>query len=139
MSAKTSFAIEPQLEQLSTLQSQIEAIADQQNWAYDLVYQMELVLEEICINIIKHGEVPDHHPICVEIASDESEVKIVVSDKGIAFNPFADAPQPNRLTSIADSKIGGWGVHLVQTLTDETTYDRVGDKNRVTIVKRRKS
>ena len=129
----------PELDELGAIQEAVGNISEKADWSPDLTFQIELILEELCINVINHGEVEDSQPIKVEIESASDLIKIEITDKGKAFDPTMDAGTPAKVTSIEDSAIGGWGVHLAQVFSDEMHYERVGDTNCLTLVKRRDS
>ena len=127
----------PEIGELEVIQTTIGSISEQGEWTPDLAYQIELIVEELCINVINHGEVDGTQPIRVEIESDIDFIRIEISDNGRAFDPTKDVATPSQITSIENSEIGGWGVHLAHTFSDEMHYRRVDDKNCLTLVKRR--
>lgn len=137
MSVRTSVEFMPEIGELEAIQTTIGSISEQGEWTPDLTYQIELIVEELCINVINHGEVDGTQPIRVEIESDIDFIKIEISDNGRAFDPTKDVATPSQITSIENSEIGGWGVHLAHTFSDEMHYRRVDDKNCLTLVKRR--
>lgn len=139
MSVKASVKMLPVLDELGAIQEAIGTISEKADWSPDLTFQVELILEELCINVINHGEVDGSHPIHVEIESASDLIKIEISDKGKAFDPTKDSATPVQATSIEETAIGGWGVHLAHVFSDEMHYERVGDTNCLTLVKRRDS
>ena len=137
MSVKAAVEFMPEIGELDAIQETIGSVSTKGNWSPDLTYQIELILEELCINVINHGETDGTQPIKVVIDSGNDEVTIEISDNGKAFDPTKDAKTPSKITSIEDSDIGGWGVHLAHTFSDEMRYERVNGMNCLTIVKRR--
>lgn len=137
MTVKKSVEFMPDIAELAVLPDVVESISNECDWAPALAYQIELILEELCINVINHGEVDGTQPIKVEIVSDDEGIIIEISDNGKAFDPTQDASTPHKVTSIDDAEIGGWGVHLAQTFSDEMRYRRENDMNCLTLVKRR--
>ncbi len=63
------------------------------------------------------------------------EITVEIEDDGRAFDPF-DAPPPDLTSSIEERAIGGLGVHLVRSLTDDASYERRDGRNIVTLRKR---
>ena len=57
-----------------------------------------------------------------------------ISDSGIPFDPTA-APEADTTLSAEERQIGGLGIHLVRQLMDEVRYERIDDKNILTLVK----
>jgi anti-sigma regulatory factor (Ser/Thr protein kinase) len=39
---------------------------------------------------------------------------------------------------VQDQPIGGWGINLIKSLTDEIRYDYEDNKNKLTLIKRKK-
>ena len=139
MSVKASVEMMPELDELGAIQDAIGSISEEADWTPDLAFQIELILEELCINVINHGEVEGSQPISVQIESASDLIKIVISDYGKAFDPTKDVATPSQITSIEESSIGGWGVHLAHVFSDEMHYERIDNKNCLTLVKRRTS
>lgn len=135
MSIRTAIEFMPEIRELGAIQESIGSISTEGNWPPDLTYQIELILEELCINVINHGEVDGTKPIKVVIVSGNDKVTIELSDNGKAFDPTKDAVTPTKVTSIEGSRIGGWGVHLAHTFSDEMRYERVNDMNCLTLIK----
>ena len=137
MSVRAAVEFMPEIGELDVIQETIGSISTEGDWPPDLTYQIELILEELCINVISHGEADGTKPIKVVIVSRNDEITIEMSDNGKAFDPTKDAKTPSKVTSIEDSSIGGWGVHLAHTFSDEMRYERVDGMNCLTLVKRR--
>ena len=55
-----------------------------------------------------------------------------VSDDGIPFNPF-DQIGPDTTLSVEEREIGGLGVLLVKEMTTSQTYQRLRNRNIVTL------
>jgi anti-sigma regulatory factor (Ser/Thr protein kinase) len=56
-------------------------------------------------------------------------------DSGVAFNPL-ERPEPDITVAIEDRAIGGLGIFLTRKWMDEMAYDRILDRNVLTIYKR---
>ena len=127
----------PEIGELNAIQEAIGSISRESEWAPDLAFQVELIVEELCINVINHGEVDGTRPIKLVIESDTDSIKIELTDNGKAFDPTQDVGTPSKITSIEEAEIGGWGVHLAHTFSDEIHYQRIDGINCLTLVKRR--
>ena len=135
MTAKLSVRINATLDQLQALQAQVAEFGTAEDWSPALVYQVELVIEELCVNIVSYGG-DGTHSINVSIESAPTEMTISIVDDGRAFDPFSEAPPPDLRSEVQDRPIGGLGVHFVKTMMDEAHYKRESDRNHVTLVKR---
>ena len=144
MSEKLSLKFEPasgenQDQVLQHIAGEVEKFGQREAWPDSLVFKVNLVLEELGINILSYGgESGGPWPeFEIVIASEDDSLTIEISDKGRPFDPFSDAPKPSLDADIEDRKVGGLGIHLVQTMMDDLSYEHSGGKNRLTMVARR--
>ena len=137
MSRKLSLEIEPRVEELSTITVAVEQLGDAEQWAPDLVFQINLVIEELGLNIMTHGKSEDLEKIEITLTAEEKSLTIEIVDNGRPFDPTSDAPEPDLDSGIGERSIGGLGVHIVRSLMDSLCYRRQGGKNHVTLVKER--
>lgn len=117
----------------------VEELGQREDWPDDLVFKVNLVLEEIGLNILSYGgESGDDHPeLEIVIQSEDHSLTIEVSDDGRPFDPLEDAPIPVTDGVILDRPIGGLGIHLVKTMMDDLSYQHSDGKNRLIMVTRR--
>ena len=137
MSAKLSFNIETKPEQLERVFAAVEETGQQESWPSDLVFRVNLVLEELILNIINHGHDEGLHEIELTLTSEADAVTIEISDDGRPFDPVTDVPTPDVSAPLEERPIGGLGIHLVRTMMDELDYRRESGRNHLTLVSRR--
>ena len=138
MSAKRSLRFATHLDELARLSEAIEELGEAEDWPFDLVFQINLVLEELVVNIVNHGHDGDpDHEIEIAFTSEADALTIELIDHGRAFNPLDDAPEPDLDSEVEDRPIGGLGIHLVRTAIDAMIYKRENGKNHLTLIKRR--
>ena len=136
MSANLTLNMEAQLNEIERIQAAVTILSQAENWPPELLYQIELVLEEIGTNIIKYGQDGEAETeIQITLTSDSKSLTLEIEDTGKAFDPFADAPPPDLESDIPDRPIGGLGVYIVRKLMDEASYRREDGMNKVTLVK----
>jgi len=70
----------------------------------------------------------------VELCVSKNVLQIIVSDDGIPFNPF-EQEDPDLESSLNEREGGGMGVFLVKKFMDECSYQRLEQRNIVTLVK----
>jgi anti-sigma regulatory factor (Ser/Thr protein kinase) len=133
MTAHVFLKIAPSHEQLELIPAAVEEFAERDNWPPDLVFKLNLVLEEMGVNIVNYsGATGD---IEISLASDADSVTVEIADDGRPFNPLADLVSPDISAPLGDRPIGGLGVHLVRSMMDEMRYSREGGKNKLAMTK----
>lgn len=96
----------------------------------------ELALEEIFLNIATHGSRPGNaRRVEVSLSQGADAVTMTVEDDGPQFDPLS-LPPPDVTASLAERRVGGLGVHLVQQVMDTVTYTRIAGRNRLRMSKR---
>lgn len=126
------------LSSLETLAKDIESFGKKENLHRDLIYTVNLCLDELITNIISYGYkgIPKQ-PIRVILEKDGDTVVVTVKDKGNPFNPVERFKQaPDTESDIQKREVGGLGVFFVKKYMDSIKYNRVGDENELTLVAR---
>jgi serine/threonine-protein kinase RsbW len=102
------------------------------------VYHCQMAVDEALTNIIEHGYnfEGDEHEIEVVCTIDAAAFAITLTDDSPAFNPLEhEAPDPAE--PLDSREPGGWGIYFIRRLMDDVSYDRVGSKNQLLLVKKR--
>jgi len=93
------------------------------------VYRINLALEEMITNIIKHGyDDYETHKIDVTIEVLPEEIIGIIEDNGHAFNPL-EQNLGERGKSLEELPVGGLGLHLIKKMLSSMTYRREADRN----------
>ena len=138
MKLKRSLRLETDLSELQRLQEAVAEFGEEGNWPPDIMYQFDLALDELFVNIVNYGHSDNaRHEVEIDLISDADALTIEIRDDGKPFNPLSDAPEPDLDAGIEDRPIGGLGIHLVLTMMDEVHYRREQNKNHLTLIKRR--
>lgn len=99
-----------------------------------LLPTLHIILDEICSNIVKHSGAT-----CFEVDLEEEEnpecVKMSFIDDGDEYDPLSHT-DPDTTLSAAERPIGGLGIMMVKKMSDSVTYERVGNRNVFTVVKK---
>ena len=140
MNMKRSLRIATDLGELGRLHAMVEEVGKEGAWTPNLIYQVNLVLEELAVNVINYGHGGDpNHEIEIVLDWDEGELTIEMVDDAPPFDPLKDAPEPDLTSALEDRPIGGLGVYLVHTFMDELNYRHEQGRNHLTMVKRSKA
>lgn len=89
-------------------------------------------LDEILSNVVRHGLGNRPGVIEVTVSHDGNVLQAEVADAAPAFNPLL-TPPPDISSPLEERQPGGLGIALVRALTDELTYERRDDRNRLTM------
>ena len=96
---------------------------------------MNLCLEEVLSNIIRHGYSgkPDHS-IAVRFTSPREDYFVfVVEDEAPPFNPVDVTGVAAALSSLEEIRIGGQGIRLLRRFADALEYQATPTGNRLSI------
>ena len=127
------------IQQIPTLAEWIDSLGIPE----ELNMPVNLALEEAVSNVmlyaypdIKHGQVLVEF-VRSQVAGQQAHEQIIftITDSGIPFDPTQQPPADTSL-SVEERAIGGLGIHLVMQLMDEVKYERVDDKNVLTLIKK---
>ncbi len=104
------------------------------------IYQVQMVVEEACDNIIEHAYAGESKGnIECTCVVDQEGLTVILRDHGRAFNPES-IPEPDREASLEERETGGLGLYFINQLMDEVTFSFSSDAGNVlTMIKRRES
>jgi anti-sigma regulatory factor (Ser/Thr protein kinase) len=124
------------LKELDPLAENIDAFALENHISGEDCGEIQLALEEVLTNIIKHGyNCESGHPISLNIAVDGGELTIHLSDSAPPFNPL-EATAPDLAGPLSEKQPGGLGIHLVkQVMTGCLSYERRAGQNHLILRK----
>jgi sigma-B regulation protein RsbU (phosphoserine phosphatase) len=132
----TSGRFSNQHQELEIMSEMVDLFCSRNELDPALVYQLTLVLDELMSNVIDYGfEDNEEHQIDINLNLGADQVKIIMRDDGIGFDPF-DAPEPDLVSPLQDRPVGGLGLHFVWTIMDTVEYQRLGDENVLKLVKK---
>ena len=125
------------LTELARIAEEIESYGVSRHWPERWVMNLNISLDELITNIVSYGyQDTGEHEIRVMLTERNGALVTVVEDDGVAFDPFTEVPTPDLEADTEERSIGGLGVYFVKTLMDEVAYERVDDRNRITLVQR---
>lgn len=121
-----------QIEELALVPPWIERLASEYSIPDETQFAMNLCLEEVLSNIIRHGcaNRPDHS-ITVRYSSREDKSSLlVVDDDAPQFNPLAAEELPVKDT-LEGTRIGGLGIRLLRNFATQLNYEKRPAGNRL--------
>ena len=123
-----------QIADLALVPPWIEHLASEYAISASTQFAMNLCLEEVLSNIIRHGYAnkPDR-PITVRFAEiDHKSSMLVIDDEAAPFNPIAADEIPFEET-LEGNRIGGLGLRLLRNFATTINYESTPTGNRLSL------
>jgi anti-sigma regulatory factor (Ser/Thr protein kinase) len=118
--------------QLRTLRRFLEAFFDGAGLAHDDCLRVNLVLEELFTNTVRHGHRGDTDaPIWVALSAAEGALQVTYEDSAPPFNPYGSLPDFAPDATLRTRKIGGLGLLLTRKLANSRDYAYLYGRNRI--------
>ena len=103
------------------------------------LFQIDLAVEEIFVNISHYAYSPDKGTVQIECSAEKTadapaKLTVPFTDSGKAFNPL-EKPDPDITLSVEEREIGGLGIFLTKKYMDSVLYERKDNQNILTFTK----
>ncbi len=140
---RTTINLRDDMQELARLRDLVDALGRKQGWSAQVLGDVQLALEESATNVIHYafrtgGAAPalaGEHEFAVRLDCTGEELTVELEDDGPPFDPLA-LPPPDFESPLEEMRVGGWGIHLVRQVMDETAYRRQDGKNLLILKKR---
>lgn len=98
-------------------------------------FDIKLAVEEACTNVIEHGK-QDEEPgrLALSLQTDPGQLVVRLTDFGQPFEP-SEPPAPSAEASLADGKVGGFGLYFIYGFMDVVSYESGAAGNTLTMIK----
>ena len=124
-----------EISEISKLAVFIEELGEELNLTPDLVFNLNLVLEEAVSNVILYAYPKDEQQeISLSANVSENNLVFVLTDSGKEFDP-TQAPDADITLSAEERQIGGLGIFLIRQIMNQIEYQRIDGKNVLTLGK----
>jgi serine/threonine-protein kinase RsbW len=101
----------------------------------EILYDVQLAVDEACTNIISHGYAGlDPGSIILDLDVDTDKLTVSLTDFGHSFEP-SSTPLPNVDAPIEERELGGLGLFFIQQSMDEMDYQATEDGNKMILIK----
>ena len=139
MGANLSLKVECDRNELDRITEALEELGVEEAWPPDLLFKLNLVIEELVLNVIDYGYPGDgsDSDIDLTVTSNAESVTIEITDDGVAFDPVIDARAPDVSAPIEDRPVGGLGIYLARKLMDEFKHRREDGRNYLVMIANR--
>jgi sigma-B regulation protein RsbU (phosphoserine phosphatase) len=95
---------------------------------------IEVATEELFVNIASYAYGGDSGDVTIRINLNEACLVMRFEDSGVAFNPL-EYKTADTEAGIEERSVGGLGIYLVRKWMDTVEYQRLGEKNILTLCK----
>lgn len=102
----------------------------------EMLKKIELASEEALVNVFNHAYKNREGDIILSFFSDQEELKIIIKDKGLLFNPLLEEKKINILAPLEEREEGGLGIIMIKQYMDKVLYERQEPYNVLTLVKK---
>ena len=127
--------LQNEVAEISKLAIFIEELGEEFGLSPELVFNLNLVLEEAVSNVILYAYPKEEHQTISLIASKkDNQLIFVLTDSGKEFDP-TQAPDADITLSAEDRPIGGLGIFLIRQIMNTVEYQRIEGKNVLTLGK----
>lgn len=127
--------IKNEISEISKLAIFIEELGEELNLTPDLVFNLNLVLEEAVSNVILYAYPKEEsQEISLLAKMSGSNLVFVLTDSGKEFDP-TQAPDADITLSAEERQIGGLGIFLIRQIMNTVEYQRIDGKNVLTLGK----
>ena len=101
----------------------------------EVIYDVQLAVDEACTNIISHGYADmDAGSIILDLEINPAKLIVSLTDFGHSFEP-GSAPIPDVNAPIEERELGGFGLFFIQQSVDDMTYRVTEDGNKMILTK----
>ena len=124
------------ISEIAKLNEFVEEIGADFSLSSEVVFNLNLVLEEAVVNIINYAyPKEEHETIYLSAMLRNGSVILVLTDTGKEFDPTM-VPETDITLSADERPIGGLGIFLIRQIMNEVKYERIDGKNVLTLEKR---
>jgi serine/threonine-protein kinase RsbW len=126
------------LSELSQINAFVAAFCGEASLPRDACLRLNLVLEELFVNTVRHGHRADSEaPVWLTLDASGGSVRVTYEDTAPPFNPYAKLPATRPDTTVEMRKIGGLGVLLTKELAAMRDYTYLFGRNRLRLLMRK--
>jgi serine/threonine-protein kinase RsbW len=129
------------LESLEVVADYVAAAAAAAGLGEEASYRLRLAVDEIVTNVVLHGYGQSGNTGMLELQAgiEEQRLTIWIEDTGLTYDPQRYQRPEGLDLPIDQRQVGGLGVYLAMRSVDKFLYERVGDRNRHTLIVNRRA
>ena len=125
--------LQSRISELARVLPWIERLSSRYSIPDNTQFAMNLCLEEVLSNVIRHGYGEQPGSIAIHFRAEPGgQFFFVVEDEAPPFNPV-DSPELPAISSLDEAQVGGQGIRLLRQFSDALNYRRTPRGNQLTI------
>ena len=127
--------IKNDISEISKLAIFIDELSEELDFTPELNFNLNLVLEEAVSNVILYAYGKEEQKeISLVAQSCDNNLVFVLTDSGTEFDP-TKVPDADITLSAEEREIGGLGIFLIRQIMNTVEYQRIDEKNVLTMRK----
>jgi len=130
-----TLVLQNEIPEISKLTLFIDELGEELGLSPELVFNLNLVLEEAVSNVILYAYPKgEHENISLTAKKTENQLLFVLTDTGKEFDPTL-MPDADVNLAAEDRQIGGLGIFLIRQIMNRVEYQRIDGRNVLTLGK----
>ena len=136
--ARAEIRIHPTTREVRRASLWLEQAAAGEGVPADQIVRLDQCLDEALANVINHGGPTAHSAhvvlqLAVHHATPQCSAELVIVDEGRPFDPSAASEARPKAASLAEANLGGLGLAMMRSFSDELRYRRADGRNHLTV------
>lgn len=130
---ETKFFVFEDISKIAGLPTIVESLAEELHLSSDVQFNINLALEEALANIFSYAYPENESKEAIlQIKQYENQLFFILTDSGVEFDPTKEDDVDITLPA-EERKIGGLGIFLIKNIMNHVSYQRIDDKNILTM------
>jgi anti-sigma regulatory factor (Ser/Thr protein kinase)/PAS domain-containing protein len=123
-------------EEIHRVTEEVDNIMYRAGFDMKAILDVQLAVEEACINIIRHGYRGVEGIIRIAFDYQDDQLMVTIKDHAPIFDPTRFETSDFSV-DLEQRPIGGLGIHLMKSLVDEMRYEFEEGNNKLTLIKKK--
>lgn len=126
---KKKLILKNEISEISKLATFIDEVGEEMNLSPELIFNLNLVLEEAVSNVILYAyPKEEHQEISLSVQKKGNSIILILTDSGMEFDPTL-IPDADITLSAEERQIGGLGIFLIRQIMNKVEYQRINGQN----------